>query len=355
MGEPVPPAIPASTAPPKQPGPAAAARPADTATLSRDRTEPSRDRTEPSHDRTERADRAKAERADRAKATAEGTSDDTEPAHAVPVPRIPSIAVAGFALLLGVGLILGAQTAGPDARLPFAVVIFGVQVLYVVAWTMALRPPAPFVVGGVCVAVAGAASAAAILPTIAGLAPLGYTAAAGFVVGVLGQLVRSGDRARVTDSLGATLLVVVGVVAFAALVVLSRRPLGTQAIFVCLTATAVALAVARLTDAVLPAPRLAPQVPRGAAGVVFGAMLGTLAAAVLGRYLVGFTPTTAAVVGLVAGAAAVLVDLAVGYLEAGRQMAGEKPTFWAAQHGQGPLGGFALAAPVAYAMAVFLL
>lgn len=258
-------------------------------------------------------------------------------------------------MLLGIGLVFGAQTTGPDVRIPFAVVIFGVQVLYVAAWTMALRPPAPYLIGGVCVLVAGTASAAAIMPELAALAPLGYTAAAGFVVGVLAQLIRSGDRARVTDSLGATLLIVIGVVAFATLIVLSRRPLGTQAILVCLAATAIALAVARLTDAVLPVPRLAPQVPRGAAGVVVGAMIGTLASAVIGRYLVGFTPTSAAVVGLAAGAAAVLVDLGVGYLEAGRQMAGEKPTFWAARYAQGPLGGFALAAPMAYAMTVFFL
>lgn len=280
---------------------------------------------------------------------------DGEPVMFVPVRRIPSIAVAGFAMLLGIGLVFGGQTTGPDVRIPFAIVIFGVQLLYVAAWLAALRPPAPVLVGAVCVAVAGTASAAAILPDIAALAPLGYTAAGGFVVSVLAQLIRSGDRARVTDSLGATLLVVVGVVALSTLIVLSRRPLGTQAILVCLAATAIALAVARLTDAVLPGPRLAPQVPRGAAGVVAGAMVGTLASAVIGRYLVGFSPTSAAVVGLVAGAAAVLADLAVGYLEAGRQMAGERPTFWAARYAQGPLGGFALAAPVAYAVAVFFL
>jgi hypothetical protein len=36
-------------------------------------------------------------------------------------------------------------------------------------------------------------------------------------------------------------------------------------------------------------------------------------------------------------------------------MAGEAPTFWVARHMQGPLGSFALAAPVTYALtAVFL-
>ncbi|MFC7547271.1 hypothetical protein [Plantactinospora sp. GCM10030261] len=273
----------------------------------------------------------------------------------VPVNRSLSLSVAGFAALLGVGLVLGAHTAGPGHRLPFTAVVLGVQLLYVLAWTMAMRPPALKLVAGVSLAVAAVADVAAVRPTLAVLAPLGYVAAGGFVVAVLGQLIRRTDRNRVTESLGATLLIVVGVVAFGTLIVLSRKPGGTQAIFVCLTAAGVALAVARLTDAVLPRPRLAPQVPRGAVGVVFGAMCGTLASAVMGSYLVAFNPTGAALVGLVAAGTAVLADLAVGYAEAGRQMAGEAPTMWIARHMQGPLGGFALAAPAAYAITVFWL
>ncbi|MFG2163595.1 hypothetical protein [Micromonospora chersina] len=291
-----------------------------------------------------------------------GRRPDDEPDEApeeevppVPVRRPLALTVAGFAALLGVGLVLGAQTAGPGHRLPFAFIIFGVQLLFVLAWTMAMRPPALLVVALVSAAAAGIADAAAVQSDIAGLAPLGYAAAAGLVLAVLGQLFRRVDRVRVTDSLGSTLLIVVGVVAFATLIVLSRIPKGTQAITVCLTATGVALLVARLTDAVAPWPRLAPQVPRGAAGVVAGAMLGTLTSAVLGSYLVGFTPTSAALVGLVTAGTAVLADLAVGYAEAGRLMAGEPPTMWVARHMQGPLGGFALAAPAAYAMCVLFL
>lgn len=280
---------------------------------------------------------------------------DEEEIEPVPIRRPLALAVAGFAGLLGLGLVFGAQTSGPGSRIPFAVVVFGVQLLYILAWTMAMRPPAVFLVAGVCVGVAAGADVAAVMPQVAALGPVGFVAVAGFVVGVLGQLVRRTDRARVTESLGATLLIVIGVVAFASLIVLSRLPIGTQAIFVCLGGTGVALVVARLTDAVLPWPRLAPQVPRGAAGVVVGAMLGTLASGVIGSYVVGFTSTSGAVVGLVAAVAAVLADLGVGYSEAGRLMAGEPPTMWIARHMQGPLGGFALAAPVAYAMTVFFL
>ncbi|MER6594987.1 hypothetical protein ABT214_24695, partial [Micromonospora purpureochromogenes] len=285
----------------------------------------------------------------------EAAEPEVEVVEPVDVRKPLSLTVAGFAALLGVGLVLGAQTAGPGHRLPFAFIVFGVQLLFVLAWTMAMRPPALLLVAVVSAAVAGAADVAAVQSDIAALAPLGYVAAGGFLLGVLGQLVRRVDRIRVTDSLGTTLLIVVGVVAFATLITLSRIPAGTQAITVCLAATGVALTVARLTDAVLPWPRLAPQVPRGAAGVVVGAMIGTLTSAVLGSYLVGFTPTSAALIGLVTAATAVLADLAVGYAEAGRLMAGEPPTLWIARHMQGPLGGFALAAPAAYAMCVLFL
>ncbi|WP_091654209.1 hypothetical protein [Micromonospora pallida] len=280
---------------------------------------------------------------------------DEEEIEPVEVNKRLSLTVAGFALLLGLGLVLAAQTTGPGHRLPFAIVIFGVQLLFVLAWTMATRPPALLVVALVGAATAATADTVAVRSAEARLVPLLYVAAGGFVVTVLGQLVRQADRRRVTDSFRTNLLVVAGVVGFATLLPLSRIPAGTQTITVGLTATALALTVARITDAVLPWPRLAPQVPRGAAGVVLGAMLGTLTSGVLGSFLVGFTPTSAALVGLVAAATAVLADLAVGYAEAGRLMAGEPPTFWIARHMQGPLGGIALAAPAAYLMCVLFL
>ncbi|HEU4423986.1 MAG TPA: hypothetical protein VFR67_15755 [Pilimelia sp.] len=274
----------------------------------------------------------------------------------MPVRRLLSLAIAGFAGLLTVGLIFGAQTAGPgSARVPYAVVIFGVQLLFILAWTMAMRPPAALAIVIVSTLVAIAADLAAVGPKVATLAPLGYAAAAGFVAGVIAQLSRRANRLRVTESLGSTLLIVVGVVSFATLIVLTRLPSGAQAITVCLAATGTALVVARLTDVVAPWPRLAPQVPRGAVGVVVGAMAGTLASAVLGSYVLPFSPASGAIVGLVAASAAVMADLGAGYAEAGREMAGDPPTMWIARHMQGPLGGFALSAPVAYVMSVMFL
>lgn len=280
---------------------------------------------------------------------------DEEEIEPVEINKSLSLTIAGFAVLLGLGLVLAAQTTGPGHRLSFATVIFGVQLLFVLAWTMATRLPALLAVALVGVATAGVADTVAVRSAEARLVPLFYVAASGLVVAVLAQLVRRVDRQRVTDSIGTTLLIVAGVAGFASLLPLSRIPAGTQTITVSVTATALALTVARITDAVLPWPRLAPQVPRGAAGVVLGAMLGTLAGSVLGSFLVGFTPTSGALVGLVTAATAVLADLAVGYAEAGRLMAGETPTFWIARHMQGPLGGIALAAPAAYLVCVLFL
>ena len=268
-----------------------------------------------------------------------------------PVRRLLSLSVALFAAVLGFGLLAGALSL-PGS---YSFVIFGVQLFFVLAWTVALRPPGPWVVAVIGVAAAAGADLAAVLPAEASLAPLGYVTVAGFVFGVLGQLLRGAGRQRVTESLGATLAVVVGVVAFASLLVLDRHPLGTRSIVACLSAAAVALVVARLADVVLPVPRTSPEVPRGTIGVILGAMTGTAAAAIVGTVLAGMRPEKTAIAGLVTALAAIMADLAVSYAEAGRELDGERSALWIARHLQGPLGGFALAAPAAYVLSVLVL
>jgi hypothetical protein len=285
----------------------------------------------------------------------EDDEDETEVPH-TPVRRLLSLAIGGFAVLLALGLIMGAQTAGVgSARVTFAVVVFGAQVLYIFASTIAMRPPGAKVVAVVGVLAALGADIAAIVPTVATIGPLGLVAAAGLVAGVLGQIVRKEGRIRVTESLGVTLVVVVGVVSFSTLIVLTRVPVGTQAIVVSIVASGIALSVARFADVVVPYPRLAPQVPRGSLGIVLGAMVGTGVAAFLGSYMVGLKPHTAAIVGMAAAGAAAFADLTVGFAETGRELAGDAPTMWLARHMQGPLAGFALAAPVAYLISILFL
>ncbi|WP_255689126.1 hypothetical protein [Actinoplanes sp. DH11] len=277
--------------------------------------------------------------------------DEFEEIEVIPVRPKLSIAIAGFAGLLAVALVLGSLTVGPGARTSYAVVLFGVQLLCVLSWTMALQPPAVVPTAAVVAVTALVADYLAVSGDTAALMPLFWTGAAGTVAALVGQAVRAEDRQRISDTYRTTALIVFGVVAYAVLIVLTRQPIGSQAILVCCVGAGLALAVARLTDAVFPKPRIAAQVPRGAAGIVLGAMVGTLAAAMLGSYLVfPFTPAKGAVLGLVAAVAAILIDLAVNFGEAGRRLAGDAPTLWLARHMHGPLGGFSLTAAAAYAL-----
>jgi hypothetical protein len=84
-------------------------------------------------------------------------------------------------------------------------------------------------------------------------------------------------------------------------------------------------------------------------------MLGTAVAALAGSLIDGLSTGPTAAAGLITALVAVVVDLSVGYAEAGRQLAGEPPALWLARHMQGPLAAFALAAPAVYTSAMLLL
>ena len=265
--------------------------------------------------------------------------------------RLRSLSVALFAALVGLALVLGAQLT-PGS---FSFVIFGVQVLFVLSWTIATRPPGARVVAGVGLATAAAADLAVGWPQRATLAPLAYVTAGAVIVGVVAQLARGSRRERPTESLGAALTIVVGVVALAALVVLNRHPLGTQSIVACLVAAGTALVVAHLLDIVLPSPRTSSQVARGSIGVVAGAMAGTAAGVLASTYLVGLHTGRTAVAGLVTAMVAVMADLAVSYSDASRELDGQPSAWWFTRHLQGPLGGYALAGAATYVLSVMLL
>jgi hypothetical protein len=272
----------------------------------------------------------------------------------VPVRRLVSLATGGFAALLGVGLIMGAQTSGPLARLPFAIVVLGAQVLYVFATTMALRPPSAKVLTIVGVVTGAAGSYLVNNPNKATITPLLFVAAGGFVVGAIGQLSTRQGRLRITESIGSALWIVIGVTCFSTLLVLVRIPLGTQTIVICLASAGVGLSIARLVDVAVPYPRLADQVPRGAVGIVAGTMMGPAVAGYIGKYIVMFTPGTAAIVGAIAAVVAMLTDLTIGFAEAGRELEGDAPTMWLARHMQSPLAGFALASVACYVINMYL-
>jgi hypothetical protein len=281
----------------------------------------------------------------------EADEEEFEEIPVVPIRGKLSVAIGGFAALLAVALILGTLTTGPDIRIPYAIVLFGIQLLGLLSWSIALNPPAPVATAAVSGVTGLIACYLAATADKASVLPLLYVTLGGFAVALIPQTVRAADRHRIGDSWRTTLLIVLGVVAYTIPIVLSRQPVGTPTILVCCTGAGLALLVSRLTDAVFPKPRIAAQVPRGATGIVLGAMVGTFATAWLGSQLVlPFTPAKGAVTGLVAAVAAILIDLAVNFGEAGRRLAGEAPTFWLARHMTGPLGGFALTFGAAYAL-----
>jgi hypothetical protein len=261
-----------------------------------------------------------------------------------------SLTIGGFSLLLAFGLVIGSQAT----QYGFTIVLFGAQMLFVLAWTVASRPPSPWVVAMVGLITAAGAAVAINLPVQASLAPVGYVVAGGFLAAVIGQLALRGGRAGVTESLGVTMVVVVGVCAFAAFGVLARQPLGDQVLLAALAAVGIGIATARWCDVIAPVPRISAQVPRGSTGVIAGAMAGTAAGAVAGALVQGLSTLDGALVGMATVLVAVVVDLGTGYAEAGRKLEGDAPFMWLARHMQGPLGAFAFAAPASYVAGVIL-
>jgi hypothetical protein len=273
-----------------------------------------------------------------------------DPGPLVPIRRLLALTIGAFALLLAFGLMIGSQATA----FGFTIVIFGAQLLFVLAWTVASRPPSPWVVAIVGLLTAAGSGVAVNLPRDASLAPVGYVIAGGFIAAVLGQLALRGGRAGVTESLGVTMVVVVGVSTFSALAVLARQPLGDQVLLTTLSAVGVGLLVARWCDVIAPIPRISNQVPRGSIGVVAGSMAGTAAGAIAGGLVDGISTLEGALVGMAAVLIAVVVDLGTGYAEAGRKLEGDAPFMWLARHMQGPLGAFAFAAPAAYVAGMIL-
>ena len=279
---------------------------------------------------------------------------DREDIIAVPVAptrRLVSVAIAAFAGLLGLALVFGAHTV-PSA---YGVIILVVQLIYVAVWTVATRPKAPWIVGGVGALAAIASvwlTAAPVHRT--SLAPLAFVTAAAFGLTMVGQLIRRDGRTKVTEGIGTTVTLILGVVAYATLVVLIRTELGVEAVVLCVASATIGIVVARATDVVLPFPRTTPQVARGTIGILLGCALGTVAGGFLASVLKGMHPTHGVIAGLISAGAGVLADLGVGYSEASREIDGEVGSLWLVRHMQGPLGAFALAGPAAYVVGIIL-
>lgn len=270
---------------------------------------------------------------------------------APPVRRLVCVAVAAWAGLLTASLVVGAQMS----HQAFAVITFGVQAALVICLTWQTRPSAPWIAAATGLIAAAGADLAAVYARPLSLAPLAYITAGAFGLALFGQLIRRDGRERLTESFAVSLTVAFGAVALAMPIALTRHNGGTQILDGCLLAAGTAVIVARMSDATLPLPRIAPHVARGAFGVVLGAMVGTAVSAYSGVLLVGPSPARAAVAGLVVAVTAVLADLGVTYSNVARRLAGEPVAPWPVRHALGPLLAFAFAAPMAYLIGVLYL
>lgn len=269
-----------------------------------------------------------------------------------PVPARLSSLVAGIAA----AVLFAAPVVGTRDRLVLGLAgCLLVQVVFVLSWVVGTRRPGPWpvlVVGLACGAVADLLTAFG--PAVS-LAALGYVVAGGLAAGVLGQLARGKRRDRVTESLCATMVAVVGAVSVPTVLVLARHGNGVAVVTALLAACGGAVLLARLTDVVWLRPRTSSQVSRGIPGLLMGGVVG---AAVLG-YLVGsmggLPGLRSALAGLVVGLAAVFADIGVSFGTASGPASEEAPPRWPGRLLLGPATAVTVAAPACYVLGVLVL
>jgi hypothetical protein len=129
---------------------------------------------------------------------------------------------------------------------------------------------------------------------------------------IVHQLVRGVVRVRVTESLAAVAVLVAAEVALCLPIALARADDGHRLVGTVVLAATAGLAVARLTDALAPVPRIADGVPYGLGAVLLAAVAGAAAGAATagGRLAVA----AGGGLGALVGAVAALVAVGVGFL-----------------------------------------
>lgn len=234
----------------------------------------------------------------------------------------------------------------------FGLVILVLQVLLVVAYVRLRQPPGAvgILVTGLVVSVA--ADWVALYSSPFSFDNMIYVLAGALGLTIIGQLVRP-TREDLTVSMGTSLLISSLACLHASWIGVLRQDGGGLALQISVIAVGAGVMAARACDLTLPKPRINRQVPRGAFGIVIGAMFAAAGAAYASVVLEGPSPLKAAIGGLVIGMVGVLADLASGFTQAGRRIAGTGVALWPVRHGLGPLLAFGAAAPVAYLLCVY--
>ncbi|MGA8113499.1 MAG: hypothetical protein WCA46_07560, partial [Actinocatenispora sp.] len=230
-----------------------------------------------------------------------------------------------------------------------------VQLVFVGSWVFGTRRPGPLVVAAVGIGSGVVADLYAAYGPAVSLASFGYVLAGGLIAGAAGQLARGRRRERVTESLCATMVAVVGAVAVPAVTVLDRHGHGAAVVTALLVACGVAVLLARLTDVLWSLPRASSQVPRGIPGILVGGVLGATVAGFVAGMLGDLSGWRTALAALVVGLAAVFSDIGVSFGTAGALAAGEPRPGWPARFLLGPATAVTVVAPACYVLGVLVL
>ena len=220
-----------------------------------------------------------------------------------------NLLAAVVAVVVAGGLAVAAN-AGPG-QLVLGVAI--VQGILIVAWVFGTNLPGR--VGALIIAALAAVASDAVMTAWphSQLGPL---------IGVLGlavpamfihQLTRGVARSRVVESLSAVAVVVVATVALSALIQL-RHETDARVTSAAIAAAGAALAAGLVTDAVLPALRFEPDVPRGLGGVIASLVVGGIVGFVRLSGTVEFSTGRAILLGAALGVIAGLVGVGSSYV-----------------------------------------
>jgi hypothetical protein len=224
--------------------------------------------------------------------------------------RVHHLPAAGLGVVAVALLVVLPEFLGDLGRLAAVLVL---QLGLVLAWVLVagIQGFAGSLAVGAAAAVA--ADLVLVLPHRPALGGLLVVFGVGFLAAVLQQMLRR-PRHDLVASLSGAVLLLCTVAALAALLLLGRSPTGSGRALVALLAVGVALVVGHLVDLALPRPQLALDVPRGLVGLVL-AVLAAAATAFLARAAGDLVDGVAAVVyGAVLGVVAALTALAASYL-----------------------------------------
>jgi hypothetical protein len=214
------------------------------------------------------------------------------------------------AVAVAAGVVLG---AGAVLGRPGVVVTVGLaQALLVPAWVLGTARPGR--VGGLLIGLAAAVAGDVALLLRDRTSPAVLLGVLGLAVPVMivHQLARGVVRVRVTESVAGVAVLVTAQVALSTLIALARADDGHRLVGTVVLAATAGLALARLTDALAPVPRIAAGVRYGLAAVLVAAVAGAAAgAATTGGRL---TAAAGAGVGAGVGAVAALVAVGVGFI-----------------------------------------